>query len=260
MKVSNRLCSAGLFLAAGLLVACSEAPVDTASPTDAVKNITAVTNSPLNDETALAAAQGDRLGWVSHIESSGLVDVSAIDTEVNRIRTDLIIDRYFESLYQEKIDDQAIEDYYREHKEDFTTENVEIAHILIRTPAASSAEERAAAATRAHELVSRLHTGEDFATLAGAESDDIETASHGGALGWVSQGQISDDVLQSALQLNAGEVSTPVVEKYGIHIIKKLSPTRSQAKPLNRVRARISQHLRKQVKQQAIEALTLATQ
>lgn len=257
MIVSKRLYRAAVFFSAGFFVACSQQSNDVKEfEQNAANTQVETTNSII--EPQLARANDNRGDWLSEIENSGAVDVAAIDAEIEKIRRDLIIDSYFESLYADQVNLEAIEDYYRKNKEQFTSEQVNIAHILIRTPAASSTEELAAAGTHAHELVSKLHTGADFAELARLESQDKTSAKIGGALDWVSPGQISDGVMKTAIAMEAGEVSEPIVEKYGIHIIKKLAPTRVREKPLSKVRAKISQKLRAEVKEQAIKNLTLA--
>jgi len=203
-----------------------------------------------------ALSESDR--WVTAMEKSGVIDISEIDNELEKIRHDLIVDRYFEALYSEHINEESIATYYRDHKSQFTSSRVNLAHILIRTRGDASSEELAAANTQAHEILSRLRTGENFAELAAQFSEDKASAKNGGAIGWVEEGGISSAVLKTALAMKAGDVSDPVVEKYGIHILHKLSATENEAKPLKRVRARIVQQLRSDVKQKAIESLAMA--
>ncbi len=84
-------------------------------------------------------------------------------------------------------------------------------HILVETEAA------------AHEVLTRLGNGEDFAALAASTSQDVTTREQGGDLGWFVEGELLEPVLtQVAFSLNAGEIGGPVATRLGYHIIQTL--------------------------------------
>jgi peptidyl-prolyl cis-trans isomerase SurA len=70
------------------------------------------------------------------------------------------------------------------------------------------------------QLEIRLRGGEDFATLARANSQDTLSAAKGGDLGWLSKGDTVpafEDALES---LQPGELSEPVKTQFGWHIVE----------------------------------------
>jgi parvulin-like peptidyl-prolyl isomerase len=87
-------------------------------------------------------------------------------------------------------------------------EQVHAAHILVATQDA------------ANEVVSRLNSGEDFATIAREVSTDTSTAGTGGDLGWFPRGVMVDPFEQAAFSLEPGQTSEPVQSSFGWHIIR----------------------------------------
>src|SRR6185436_14997337 len=79
----------------------------------------------------------------------------------------------------------AIERFYRERPEEVgTPEEVRVRHILVRPGAGGNAQDEA----RARAILARLRAGEDFVTVAKAESDDPITRANGGDMGWMRRG------------------------------------------------------------------------
>ncbi len=71
------------------------------------------------------------------------------------------------------------------------------------------------------ELVGRLRSGEDFATLAMRYSTDVGSADSGGELGWFSPGELPFPEFESvAFNLDEGEISEPVETEFGTHIVR----------------------------------------
>jgi len=106
----------------------------------------------------------------------------------------------------------AVSKMYRENRERFAVpESVWASHIVRNYDGENRAEQRA----RVERLRERLVAGEDFATLASAESDCPE---NGGDLGWIARGMMVeefDDVVFGA----APGVLTEVFEtRFGAHV------------------------------------------
>ena len=94
-----------------------------------------------------------------------------------------------------------------------------VRHILL-APGPQLTE--AAAIAQLADYRRRIQSGQtDFATLAKENSMD-GTAKDGGDLGWTNPGQFVPEFEQAADVLAPGEISNPVVTRYGVHLIQVL--------------------------------------
>ncbi|HXX22490.1 MAG TPA: peptidyl-prolyl cis-trans isomerase [Terriglobia bacterium] len=118
-----------------------------------------------------------------------------------------------------KVGDEEARQYYTQHLSDYRIpDRVKVAHILFKTTGKTPAE-AAAIEKKAHDALSQIKGGADFAELAKKYSDDT-TASNGGELGWVVRGQTVKEFENTAFAMKPGEVSGLVRTVYGIHILK----------------------------------------
>lgn len=118
---------------------------------------------------------------------------------------------------------------------------------LIPKRGGGTSPSEAEAMKKAIQIAKRLRGGEDFASVAAAESDDDQTAKNGGSLGVVRPGQLGSllDGAVDALAIN--EISDPIRSAYGIHIFevtgREISPFEQMEVSLRRqgdpLRARI---------------------
>ena len=96
-------------------------------------------------------------------------------------------------------------------------DQTKVRHILIKTDEVNSDED---VQTRIRQLEIRLQGGEDFATLALANSQDTLSAAKGGDLGWINQGDTVPGFEESMNKLAPGEISKPVKSEFGWHLIQ----------------------------------------
>jgi peptidyl-prolyl cis-trans isomerase SurA len=90
-------------------------------------------------------------------------------------------------------------------------------HILLRL---SPQMGESAARTRLADLRRRITTGQiDFATAARENSQD-GSAKEGGDLGWANPGQFVPEFEEVMNQLAPGQVSEPLVSRFGVHLIE----------------------------------------
>jgi peptidyl-prolyl cis-trans isomerase D len=137
--------------------------------------------------------------------------------------------------------DDAVKAYYDEHRDDrFTApEEVRARHILIKLPPAADDKARAAARTKAEDVLAKVKNGDDFAKLAQEVSEDQGTASKGGDLGLFSRGHMVPAFDAAAFALEPGAVSDVVETPFGFHVIKVDEKLPGGAKPLEAVRDEI---------------------
>lgn len=97
-------------------------------------------------------------------------------------------------------------------------ERIRARHILIALQPSES--DAAAAYQEAVKLYERIQEGEDFVTLAKAESDHEQTAATGGRLGSYSEDQPPPGFAALLPTMSLGEVSRPIQTEFGWHLVK----------------------------------------
>ncbi len=109
-------------------------------------------------------------------------------------------------------------------------------HILIKTNELVNDDE---AQNRLKALKNRILEGDDFATLARANSDDKASALKGGDLGWVSPGALVPQFEKTMAELKIDQLSEPIQTQFGWHIIQVLGrEERDNTKEYKKTQAR----------------------
>lgn len=129
-----------------------------------------------------------------------------------------------EDYIKETLTEKEMKKYYDEK----IVGDISAKHILISTETDDSLtdEEKEAkkeeAKKKAEEIIAKLKKGEDFDKLAKKYSDDDQTKSKGGDLGYFNTGEMEEAFETAAYKLNVNEyTTTPVETSYGYHIIMK---------------------------------------
>jgi len=96
-------------------------------------------------------------------------------------------------------------------------EQTKARHILLKPDSVNTDEE---ILVRMQQLEIRLRGGEDFATLARANSQDTLSAAKGGDLGWLNKGDTVPAFEEVLEKLAPGEISKPVKTQFGWHMVQ----------------------------------------
>ncbi|NIN70534.1 MAG: hypothetical protein GTO46_01100 [Gemmatimonadetes bacterium] len=108
---------------------------------------------------------------------------------------------------------------YEENLEDYA--RAAVAEVmLVQFSRVPGPADSAAALEAARQIYDDLQAGADFAELAQANSRDPGSASQGGELGWFGRGDMAPAFDSAVFELNVGEISEPVLSRYGYHIIR----------------------------------------
>jgi peptidyl-prolyl cis-trans isomerase SurA len=163
------------------------------------------------------------------------------------------------------ISDSDITKYYNEHKAEFNliVPQYHLAQILVTAQPNpqvhnlknDKAQNEAEAKKKVSMLVSRLQSGDDFATLAMNYSEHPDTAATGGDLGFIPENSLQGDrqAYDALNRLKAGQVTPPLPaaengsrEVFGYRIIKLISKEPAGQRELNdpRVQKAIREQLR----------------
>jgi len=187
----------------------------------------------------------------SNAQKAGYPD----DPDVHRAINRLLAEKYQrdtidQPLAELQVSDGDIEDYYRSHISDFTApESIHAAIIFVQVPANATDEERQARlqrAERARQLAQGPTPG--FAELAKQYSDDQESRTQGGDIGWLTEGESHPRFEKSLVDKifaidNPWQISPVITSGSGIYIVKRLDGHPAQLRPLTEVRNSIRQQL-----------------
>ncbi len=112
--------------------------------------------------------------------------------------------------------------FYDEKKDSIAVEpaSYRLSHILIRIVPSGPAEQEAY--SKAKSLYKQIVAGADFAEMASRYSDDRQTASQGGQLGWFPKDYLTPEIVKELNNLRPGEVSKPLRGETGYHIFQLL--------------------------------------
>jgi peptidyl-prolyl cis-trans isomerase SurA len=97
-------------------------------------------------------------------------------------------------------------------------DRVKASHILVRT--IPSEKDMAARRDLADSLYRAIAAGADFAALAEEYSDDENSRTDGGNLGWYAADDLLPEFVTALRDLEIGQVSPPVASEFGYHIIR----------------------------------------
>ncbi|AXF20906.1 peptidylprolyl isomerase [Burkholderia pyrrocinia] len=146
--------------------------------------------------------------------------------------------------------DADIKKFYDDNPTHFSTEaQVRVSHIFIAAAGSASAADKAAAKTKAEQLLADVKAHPDqFAQIAQKNSQDAPSAAKGGDLGFITRGSTAggkafDD---AAFALKQGDVSGVVQSDLGFHILKATEVKPAALKPFAEVKDRIAADLKQQ--------------
>jgi peptidyl-prolyl cis-trans isomerase SurA len=110
----------------------------------------------------------------------------------------------------------------------FTLTQSRARHILLRTNAQMS---ESAARERLTALRAQIATGKiDFAAAARENSQD-GSAKEGGDLGWANPGQFVPEFEDVMNRLSNGQISEPLVSRFGVHLIQMMERRQNTLNP-----------------------------
>jgi len=118
-----------------------------------------------------------------------------------------------------QVSEEAVERYYREHRDEF--ERPEQAYLsLVAISRRALPSDSAAVLERAHSIRQEIIDGTGFEAVAARESADSSNRSVGGDLGEVQWGAFVPPFEAAVRNLRPGELSEPVLTRFGYHLIQ----------------------------------------
>ncbi|MBA1148472.1 peptidylprolyl isomerase [Ectothiorhodospiraceae bacterium WFHF3C12] len=158
----------------------------------------------------------------------------------DRLRRDIKINRLQQQALSRRVNvsSQEIEDQLEQQQRAGSGYEYRLRHILVSIPEAASAKEVEAAREEARTIYENLTAGEsDFSAVAAARSDS-QTALEGGDLGWRSNAELPTLFAERVPGMSVGEVSRPIRNPSGFHIIQLADRRASERHMVEQTRAR----------------------
>lgn len=195
------------------------------------------------------------------------INASECETEVNATKQDLTLwyESHSENYMTEpqiklsylalkesdvgdaNVTDPEIEAYYKDHRNEYEVkERRRARHILLKISKDGDEESIEKIREKAEKIRDQIENGEDFADLAKENSEDVGSAKNGGELGFFSRGMLEKPFEEAVFSMKEGEVSKPVLTRFGWHIIELEDIEPGRVKPLTEVKKSIAIKLKDQ--------------
>jgi parvulin-like peptidyl-prolyl isomerase len=177
--------------------------------------------------------------------SLNLESDSSFIKQKNQHMNDFLLNYLHTKGISEKIEvtDEEIKEYYEQHKDEYYAlpEKREIRQLLIKVKRDATQEDfekslemaEREAEEKIEALYKRVKAGEDFADLVRQYSEDASRTDITGNMGYVEKGKLSPQFDSVAFSLKVGEISGPVRDKRGYHLISVLDIKKKEYREFN---------------------------
>lgn len=157
---------------------------------------------------------------------------------LEKAKKSLLLNYYLGKMLSDiAITDKEIEDFYKVHKDHFTTPpTVRASHILVED------------LEKAQEIYNKIVNGADF-SLEAKKNSTCPSKNKGGDLGNFSRGQMVKEFEDAAFSMNVGDISKPIKTEFGYHIIKLTGKNPSKEVSLEDAKDHIIKDIRRQKEQ-----------
>ena len=140
---------------------------------------------------------------------------------------------------------EELKEYYRTHQNQYGIPPArKVAQILVK-PSASGSAAAAAAKSKIEKLLKQIRQSSDsektFSELARKDSDDPVTSRNGGSMGYVSRGQLPQELDNAVFKLSkAGDLAGPIRTPRGWVILQLLDKRAGSVKPYSEVKDQVA--------------------
>ena len=179
-----------------------------------------VEDSSLNEKLRKVATNNnlDLSGFKTKIENEG----KNYEQVREQIRKEMIIHRLQQRQVASRVSitEREVDNFLNnKEKQEDTSNEYHIRHILIETPDSPSPEDIQLNKQKAEDAIIKLKQGHNFQTMAVTISDSNQ-ALEGGDLGWMTIGEMPTLFAGVVSKMKIGEIAGPLRDSNGFHIIK----------------------------------------
>jgi peptidyl-prolyl cis-trans isomerase C len=137
------------------------------------------------------------------------------------VRRRLVWDAMWASYLANEANDKALEDSFERHRSDYDGRELRVSHVLWQVKAADGADKLAAAMREAEEVRSRIVAGKLSFAQAAQKYSAGPSGRREGDLGFIPRhDRMTEAFSRAAFELKVGEISKPVVDQFGVHLIQ----------------------------------------
>ncbi|HVR38344.1 MAG TPA: peptidylprolyl isomerase [Thermoanaerobaculia bacterium] len=195
-----------------------------------------------------------------------------VQAQIDAAKESVLFDRYIRDVVSAPIvTDDAVREYYNEHKaEFFTPEKVKVRHIIItpqKDTKESAREKLETIAAELHRYIATPTASPEaaqqillsrFAKAAEQYSQD-GSAAQGGDLGWVERGMLDSTFEEAAFNMKKGTMSGIIETKFGYHLIFVEDRKAADTETLDHAKSDIREYLLSQHAAQVMESVNKLT-
>ncbi|MEI8311959.1 MAG: peptidylprolyl isomerase [Verrucomicrobiota bacterium] len=179
--------------------------------------------------------------------SSGWDKTPEVAAQLDRLRQEAIAETYLQSIAKVPEgypSDEEVKRVYEVRKADLQVPaQIRLAQIYIAIPKDAPKEAQDQAKTRIDEI-SKAVKADDFAAVAREKSQERESASRGGEVGWLAEPQIQPEIRSKVASLPKGAITEPVRLADGWYVVKVLDVREAHAATLDEVKGQLVRLLR----------------
>jgi parvulin-like peptidyl-prolyl isomerase len=137
------------------------------------------------------------------------------------VRRRLTWDAMWASYLANEATDKGLEDYFERHRSDYDGRELRVSHILWQVKASDGPSKLAAATQEAEEVRARIVAGKLSFGQAAEKYSAGPSGRREGDLGFIPRhDRMTEAFSRAAFELKAGEISKPVVDQFGVHLIQ----------------------------------------
>lgn len=167
--------------------------------------------------------------------------------QLDRLRQGAIAETYLQSIAKVPEgypSEEEIKTVYEARKSDLQAPTqIRLAQIFIAVPKDAPKDAQDKAKARIEEVAKAVKAG-DFAAVARDKSEERETASRGGEVGWLAETQIQPEIRSKVTSLSKGSVTEPVRLADGWYVVKVLEVKEAHTATLDEVKDQLVKLLR----------------
>lgn len=169
-----------------------------------------------------------------------------------QLRNQLLANKVYEKITAGiTVSDAEVQKYYDDNKNTvfLEPEQIRISHILVQYGDQDTTKKTKEAALEKIKMIQqKIKDGETFENMANKYSEDTNSNTTGGDIGYFSKGQLVAEFEDVAFTLNVGQISDIVETPYGFHLIKVTDKKAERIKTFDEVKDSIRQYLESNLK------------